>query len=278
MQSHYSALPYFPLILPFDSWEKFVHEDCPKNYGVKWVYRRCKPEQQYAIRKERAGPPPPRKYRQRAPNRKWTITYRCQRAGKTKGVSLTSERRVLKRSNKIGCEATLTVEYKYSDPDNVLLNVSGDHNHVLDLNSTASAQSEEINSILTLDLENPEIGEGPSAQLQLQLQPQPEPPPPHPALQHLRWTIEGVRELTNHGDEATLRQIELEGRELFELLPPPHPALQHLRGTIEGVRELTNRGNEETLQQIELEGRKLFELLHTNHNAPNSHPKRQRLF
>ena len=70
-----------------------------------------------------------RRYHQAIPVNKWTITYRCHRAGKRN--SLATRRRVLKKSKQIDCEATLKVEYRYSDPDHVWLLVLGSHNHVL---------------------------------------------------------------------------------------------------------------------------------------------------
>lgn len=84
---------------------------------------------QYRHRKERAGARPPRKFKAPVPVRKWTITYRCHRAGKPHSVA--TKRNIYKKSKHIGCEATLKVEYRYSDPYNVLLTLCGTHNHEL---------------------------------------------------------------------------------------------------------------------------------------------------
>lgn len=141
MSSRYgdnALLPSLPLTVPFDSWEKFVLDDCATKHGVKWVYRRCYPTDQYSLRHEPALSRSVRRFRQRQPVNKWTITYCCNHAGKPRTVA--NQRPAYKKPTPTDCKASLVVEYKYSDPDNVLLTVLGAHNHALGGNDTAYAR------------------------------------------------------------------------------------------------------------------------------------------
>ncbi|KAI9468128.1 MAG: hypothetical protein EXX96DRAFT_493128 [Benjaminiella poitrasii] len=130
-QSQINIYSPFPLTekVSLSKYKAFIEESIDK-HGIKWIYRRKTTNSSL----DSNGQPTAK--RGKKSKYAWVILYECHRAGskkinlqQPKGGQSGKQRPIQKESKKINCQAKLHVSCPYDDPDNVIIEHVGHHNH-----------------------------------------------------------------------------------------------------------------------------------------------------